>query len=259
MLSMGTCHVTLHDRNATRYNCLRVHLASSMPTIDTRLGVYIKDEKPVRLCRWRDCPLQDDGYEGVKMKMCARCHFVRYCSKECQKSDWKLHKQGCRTPRFVDIGSWVKAYEWLIEWAAREALQIHTHPDKILTHCLVINVFAVERVVGPIASPFLIVNAQVLNTTKETLTTGNDVEASLAIRESGGIGQAQVVIQYHSLGGSMLLRPERLAFRDRPLSKSELEEYEHFERWEEVLKGIGNGTMMSSEMRPRRAELDEVD
>ena len=152
----------------------------------------------------------------------------------------------------------IQAYEWLLEWAAKEALQIHTHPDKILTHCLVINVFAVERVVGPIASPFMIVNAQVLNS-KEALVDNNGVEASLAIRESGGIGQAQVLIQYHTLGGRMVLRPERLELRDRPLSKSELEGYEHFERWEDVLKGIGNGTMMSSEMRPRRTELDKVD
>ena len=104
----------------------------------------------------------------------------------------------------------------------------------------------------------MIVNAQVLNS-KEALVNNNGVEASLAIRESGGIGQAQVLIQYHTLGGRMLLRPERLEFRDRPLSKSELEGYEHFERWEDVLKGIGNGTMMSSEMRPRRTELDKVD
>ncbi|EDR12203.1 uncharacterized protein LACBIDRAFT_323302 [Laccaria bicolor S238N-H82] len=155
-----------------------------MPIIDTRPGVYTKDKKPIRY-----------------YYLPTLTHVRIEKSKECQKSDWKLHKQGCRTPRFVDIGSWVKAYEWLIEWAAKEALQIHTHPDKILTHCLVINVFAVERVVGPIASPFLIVNAQVLDTTKETLTQENDVEASLAIRESGGIGQAQVLIEYHTLGG----------------------------------------------------------
>ncbi|KIK03931.1 hypothetical protein K443DRAFT_42613, partial [Laccaria amethystina LaAM-08-1] len=145
-----------------------------MPIIDRRLGVYIKDKKPVRLFRIEK-------------------------SKECQKSDWKLHKKGCRAPRFVDIGSWVKAYEWLVEWAAKEALQIHTDPDKLLTHCLVINVFAVERVVGPIASPFIIVNAQVSNTTLSI--TENEIKASLAIRENGGIGQALVVIQYHTLGG----------------------------------------------------------
>jgi hypothetical protein len=148
----------------------------------------------------------------------------------------------------------IQAYEWLVEWAAKEALQIHTDPDKILTHCLVINVFAVERVVRPIASPFIIVNAQVSNTTLRI--TENDVKASLAIRKSGGVGQALVVIQYHRLGGNMLMRPERLEFRDRPLSGSELEGYERFERWEEVLKGIANGTMMSSELR---AELDIVD
>jgi hypothetical protein len=73
-------------------------------------------------------------------------------------------------------------------------------PNKILTHCLVINVFAVERVVGPLASPFIIVNAQVSNM-KEALITEDDINlASLVIRESGGIGQTLVVIQYHTLG-----------------------------------------------------------
>ena len=27
--------------------------------------------------------------------VCARCHAVRYCSRECQRADWKAHKPVC--------------------------------------------------------------------------------------------------------------------------------------------------------------------
>lgn len=33
---------------------------------------------------------------GVKMSMCSRCRMVHYCSQECQKKDWKVHKIRCR-------------------------------------------------------------------------------------------------------------------------------------------------------------------
>ncbi|KIJ92110.1 hypothetical protein K443DRAFT_685464 [Laccaria amethystina LaAM-08-1] len=79
-----------------------------MPVIDSRLGIYVKDTKPTRICRWRECSLAGSDYEGVKLKACARCNFVRYCSKECQKSDWPTHRNGCRVPQFVDIGSWIR-------------------------------------------------------------------------------------------------------------------------------------------------------
>ena len=33
---------------------------------------------------------------------CARCNSVHYCSKECQKSDWKRHKLYCEPVRKVN-------------------------------------------------------------------------------------------------------------------------------------------------------------
>jgi uncharacterized protein YjhX (UPF0386 family) len=27
--------------------------------------------------------------------MCGRCETVRYCSRECQRADWKAHKAAC--------------------------------------------------------------------------------------------------------------------------------------------------------------------
>ena len=32
---------------------------------------------------------------GVNLKHCAKCHTTPYCSRECQKADWKGHKKIC--------------------------------------------------------------------------------------------------------------------------------------------------------------------
>lgn len=34
-----------------------------------------------------------------KLSRCARCHDAVYCSRECQKTAWKLHKQVCQKPK----------------------------------------------------------------------------------------------------------------------------------------------------------------
>ncbi|KAF8991943.1 hypothetical protein BDQ17DRAFT_1188267, partial [Cyathus striatus] len=30
------------------------------------------------------------------LKICTGCRKVRYCSEECQKTDWKRHKKECK-------------------------------------------------------------------------------------------------------------------------------------------------------------------
>lgn len=35
------------------------------------------------------------GEEGKTLLRCTRCRFAMYCSRECQKADWKAHKILC--------------------------------------------------------------------------------------------------------------------------------------------------------------------
>lgn len=37
-----------------------------------------------------------EGKEGEKLKRCSKCKVVKYCSAECQREDWALHKAVCR-------------------------------------------------------------------------------------------------------------------------------------------------------------------
>jgi hypothetical protein len=36
------------------------------------------------------------GAAREKMLWCSQCKIVKYCSKECQKLNWPIHKSGCR-------------------------------------------------------------------------------------------------------------------------------------------------------------------
>ena len=39
-------------------------------------------------------------------KHCSTCHLTRYCNRQCQKADWKRHKQRCcQRPGVLEIGA----------------------------------------------------------------------------------------------------------------------------------------------------------
>eukprot|EP00984_Skeletonema_dohrnii_P027104 scaffold16553_cov79-Skeletonema_dohrnii-CCMP3373.AAC.4 len=57
-----------------------------------------KEEKSVKkmgLCFNLNCSLPERKAERSKMFCCTRCGDVNYCSVECQKDDWKAHRQYC--------------------------------------------------------------------------------------------------------------------------------------------------------------------
>jgi hypothetical protein len=49
-----------------------------------------------RLKSCRNCGKKEGGETGVKLKRCARCLEVVYCSSECQKKDWRKHRMECK-------------------------------------------------------------------------------------------------------------------------------------------------------------------
>ena len=70
-------------------------------SFDARTGRYVvalDDEKELSLkaecvaragCAAAGCASEDAS------RVCARCEAVRYCSRECQRADWKAHKPAC--------------------------------------------------------------------------------------------------------------------------------------------------------------------
>lgn len=39
----------------------------------------------------RDCAAEGCALSGVRLKFCSKCQAKRYCSKACQKKDFKRH------------------------------------------------------------------------------------------------------------------------------------------------------------------------
>jgi tetratricopeptide (TPR) repeat protein len=79
------------------YNGKRARVLS-FDTRTGRYGVALDDGKELSLkpeclaragCGAAGCASEDAG------SVCARCHAVRYCSRECQRADWKAHKVAC--------------------------------------------------------------------------------------------------------------------------------------------------------------------
>eukprot|EP00986_Skeletonema_menzelii_P009999 scaffold4693_cov149-Skeletonema_menzelii.AAC.1 len=48
------------------------------------------------LCHNRKCPLPGRIVERKALKLCSRCRQVLYCSKECQRAEWPVHKCVCK-------------------------------------------------------------------------------------------------------------------------------------------------------------------
>ncbi|KAL1943668.1 hypothetical protein VTO73DRAFT_4113 [Trametes versicolor] len=68
---------------------------------------------PVALRRCYQCGNPED--EQLKLRKCAGCASVLYCSKECQKRNWMYHKPTCRIdgqhgPMFIEHNSQAKMF-----------------------------------------------------------------------------------------------------------------------------------------------------
>ena len=57
----------------------------------------VKSVKKMGLCWNESCSLSERMVERSKMFSCTRCGEANYCSVECQKAAWKIHKPLCGT------------------------------------------------------------------------------------------------------------------------------------------------------------------
>jgi len=63
----------------------------------------VKSVTKMGLCRNDNCSLPNRMVERSKMLYCTRCRDANYCSRECQKADWPVHKEYC--DQLVDLNA----------------------------------------------------------------------------------------------------------------------------------------------------------
>lgn len=73
--------------------CTRYCLANDWP----RHKMFCKSRQGQTGHQFQDADKRcNNCNKAVDLKLCSRCHGVNYCSKLCQKVDWKTHKSMCR-------------------------------------------------------------------------------------------------------------------------------------------------------------------
>jgi hypothetical protein len=93
------CHKALEQADLRGDNIYFGHLLQGKTKLDDRvdadqidfLDYYVRH---AQVCWKFVCSAS--GCVSIATKTCGRCHVARYCSRECQISDWKIsHKHSC--------------------------------------------------------------------------------------------------------------------------------------------------------------------
>lgn len=80
---------------------------------DRGIGVYLAKQLPCRCLggvarearatpETGKCATCESQLPKARLKVCARCGAAEYCSRACQKADWKSHKRVCRAANGTD-------------------------------------------------------------------------------------------------------------------------------------------------------------
>lgn len=85
---MQLTRVLAPERKITIHNPVVKHIQGNMITITVDNPHRIIFDAPQDRCFAIGC-----GKLGIHK--CSRCHFVTYCSRDCQTLDWKFHKKSC--------------------------------------------------------------------------------------------------------------------------------------------------------------------
>ncbi|KAF5382301.1 hypothetical protein D9757_008455 [Collybiopsis confluens] len=244
-------------------------MPSTVGRIDPDYGIHVQESNPVRDCAYQACFRRNVGYEGRKLKMCAKCKNVRYCSNECQKAHWVEHKERCKPYQTViDYTGWMKEHDWLLRWIATEALRVNT-TDDILNKF--VNVWATysDRVpasMGDVPYPFFIIRAMVVSNDsmdgKTVIIPGiseKDFQESKEIRARGGCGRACFMFNFmedpfnNPSNTTLICKSHQIDLTDPPVAGRT-----HSLGWQSLFSGIVNGKISLVDLSKRIGEHDAL-
>jgi hypothetical protein len=93
MSTLNTCDWCLacgeSDENGIVVKTIRHYEDCQMPKTKRRFYRHVEHGKKCENC-------ESYGGEDSKLLTCSGCLTTFYCSKECQKIDWKKHKTHCK-------------------------------------------------------------------------------------------------------------------------------------------------------------------
>ena len=97
----GATTISRHSKNVLQFILLNTHihicplsLLQSCPAVDPLEMVPLQDPRMCAQFMGRSC--HKCFKTNPKMQKCGICLLAHYCSKECQKTHWPLHKVICR-------------------------------------------------------------------------------------------------------------------------------------------------------------------
>ena len=93
------------------------------------MSVFLSKRRMSQISK-RACAACEKSGGDIKFKMCSACKKVWYCSKECQRSDWKTHKVKCKKARSSEQGQEQKTKKTFHEWVPR--FQRQDLPEKFV-------------------------------------------------------------------------------------------------------------------------------
>uniref|UniRef100_A0A7M4DUJ0 MSS51 mitochondrial translational activator n=1 Tax=Crocodylus porosus TaxID=8502 RepID=A0A7M4DUJ0_CROPO len=93
--------------------------------IRTYFDMFKKMEDTFKFCV--ECKKLPDALPDSKnLRRCKRCQNVYYCSPECQRANWPVHKKFCKKLKLVALDRLV---EWLIFTGRKFGFALHAPED----------------------------------------------------------------------------------------------------------------------------------